>query len=73
MSYRGEQKNKNKIYVYEAIAIWNSEKHRSEQKRIYIGTKDPITRKFYPNKKYFELYGDEGAPEDADAIPKKSI
>lgn len=58
MSFRGEQKVKGKIYVYEATAIWNAEKQRSEQKRIYIGTKDSETGKFIPNKKYYELYGE---------------
>ena len=65
MSFRGEQKVKGKIYVYEATAVWNAQKQRSEQKRIYIGTKDPETGKttylrydaeekaFYDNGGYF--------------------
>ena len=52
MSYRGEQKIKGKTYVYEAVAVWNPEKKRSEQKRIYIGTRDPETGDFIPNRKY---------------------
>lgn len=52
MAYRGEQKIKGKIYVYEAVAKWNPKKKRSEQKRIYIGTKDPDTGELIPNKNY---------------------
>ena len=56
MAYRGEQVIGGKTYVYEAEAIWNSEKKRSEQKRVYIGTKNE-NDEFIPNKKYHELYG----------------
>lgn len=69
MSYRGEQKVKGKIYIYEATAIWNPEKKRSEQKRIYIGTKDPETGKLIPNKKYYELYGNETAGTETEQLP----
>lgn len=61
MGYRGEQKIKGKIYVYDAVAIWDPEKQRSKQKRTYIGTKNPDTGEFIPNSKYYELYG--GTPE----------
>ena len=56
MAYRGEQVINGNIYVYEAEAIWNPEKKRSEQKRVYIGTKNE-NGEFIPNKKYHELYG----------------
>lgn len=69
MSFRGEQKVKGKIYVYEATAIWNAQKQRSEQKRIYIGTKDPETGKFIPNKKYYQLHGDETPEQKNDTLP----
>ena len=69
MSFRGEQKVKGKIYVYEATAIWNAQKQRSEQKRIYIGTKDPETGKFIPNKKYYQLHGDETPEQKNDTFP----
>lgn len=59
MSYKGEQAVGNKIYVYEATAIWNPDKKRSEQKRIYIGKKDSKTGEFIPNEKYYELHPDE--------------
>ena len=61
MSFRGEQVIKGTTYVFEAIAQWDAEKQQSRQKRIYIGKKDPVTGAFLPNKKYYELYG-----EDAD-------
>lgn len=55
MSYRGEQKIKDKIYVYEAVAVWNPDKKRSEQRRVYIGRRDPETGAFIPNRKYEEI------------------
>lgn len=61
MGFRGEQIIKGTTYVFEAVAQWDSEKQQSRQKRIYIGKKDPVTGAFLPNKKYYELYG-----EDAD-------
>lgn len=61
MSFRGEQVIKGTTYVFEAIAQWDADKQQSRQKRIYIGKKDPVTGAFLPNKKYYELYG-----EDAD-------
>lgn len=66
MSYRGEQKIKDKIYIYEAVAIWNPEKKRSEQKRIYIGRKDPDTGAFIPNKKYAAIEAAKQAGQSAD-------
>lgn len=63
MSFRGEQKIKGTIYVFEAIAQWDSQKQQSRQKRVYIGKKDPVTGAFIPNRKYYELYG-EDAPSD---------
>ena len=59
MSHRGEQKIKGTIYVYEATAIWNKEKQRSEAKRVYIGKRDAVTGEFQPNQKYYELYPPE--------------
>jgi transposase len=72
MSFQGEQKVKGKIYVYEATAIWNAKKQRSEQKRIYIGTKDAQTGKFVPNKKYYELHGGEPSDKSTDK-PQKPL
>ena len=76
MSFRGEQLNKNNgvTYIYEARSIWNPNKQRSEQKRIYIGKKDPETGELIPNKTYHKLYGDEAtnddsAPDEAHAKP----
>ena len=55
MGFRGEQTGKNGVvYIYDATSVWNAAKQRSEQKRIYIGKKDPETGKLIPNKKYFE-------------------
>jgi len=62
MSFRGEQIIKGTTYVFEAIAQWDADKQQSRQKRIYIGKRDPVTGAFLPNKKFYELYG-----EDADA------
>ena len=59
MSFRGEQVIKGTTYVFEAIAQWDAEKQQSRQKRIYIGKKDPVTGAFLPNKKYYELYGED--------------
>ena len=56
MAFRGEQVIGKNTYVYEAVAIWNPEKKRSEQKRVYIGTKNK-NGDFIPNRKYHELYG----------------
>jgi transposase len=56
MAFRGEQVIGGNIYVYEAVAVWNPEKKRSEQKRVYIGSKNK-NGDFIPNKKYHELYG----------------
>ena len=72
MSFRGEQFNKSNgvTYIYEATSVWNAAKQRSEQKRIYIGKKDPVTGNLIPNKKYFELHGKDSsageAPQDVD-------
>ena len=43
MSYRIEQKNGNKIYVYEATNHWDPQKKRAQQTRVYLGVKDPRT------------------------------
>lgn len=43
MSYRIEQKNGDKVYVYEATNHWDSKKKRSQQTRVYLGVKDPKT------------------------------
>jgi len=43
MSYRIEQKNGNRIYVYEATNHWDPVKKRAQQKRVYLGVKDPKT------------------------------
>ena len=67
MSFRGEQVIKGTTYVFEAIAQWDSEKHQSRQKRIYIGKKDPVTGAFLPNKKYYELYGEDTGTTDFQA------
>ena len=64
MSFRGEQVIKGTTYVFEAIAQWDAEKHQSRQKRIYIGKKDPVTGAFLPNKKYYELYGEDAGAAD---------
>ena len=66
MSFRGEQLNKNNgvTYIYEARSIWNPKKQRSEQKRVYIGKKDPETGELIPNKTYYKLYGDESANDE---------
>ena len=66
MSYRGEQKIKDKIYVYEAVAVWNPDKKRSEQRRVYIGRKDPDTGAFLPNRKYEEIEAAKKAGISAD-------
>ena len=63
MSFRGEQKIKGTVYVFEAVAQWDPQKQQSRQKRIYIGKKDPVTGAFIPNRKYYEIYG-EDAPSD---------
>ena len=69
MSYRGEQKIKGKIYVYEAIAYWDKTKKHSIQKRIYIGTKDEVSGEFIPNKKYYELYGNQPGQDTKPSLP----
>lgn len=71
MSYRGEQKSKDgsTIYVYEAKSYWNSNKKRSEQKRVYIGTKDPVTGEFKPNEKYYIIHPEEAADNKNISIP----
>ena len=43
MSYQIEQKNGDKVYVYEATYHWDSEKKRSQQTCVYLGVKDPKT------------------------------
>lgn len=63
MGFRGEQKIKGTVYVFEAVAQWDSQKQQSRQKRVYIGKKDPVTGAFIPNRKYYELYGND-APSD---------
>ena len=75
MSFRGEQLNKNNsvTFIYEARSIWNSNKQRSEQKRFYIGKKDPETGELIPNKIYYKLYGDEPTNDEHkqdEAAPK---
>lgn len=72
MSFRGEQFNKSNgiTYIYEATSVWNPSKQRSEQKRIYIGKKDPVTGELIPNKKYFELYGEDGKAKRVEELPK---
>lgn len=71
MSYRGEQKNADGsiIYVYEAKSYWNSAKKRSEQKRVYIGTKDPVTGEFKPNEKYYIIHPEAVADNKNMEIP----
>ena len=75
MSFCGEQLNKNNgvTYIYEARSIWNPKKQHSEQKRIYIGKKDPETGELIPNKTYYKLYGDEEINDDQtpDKAPAK--
>lgn len=70
MGFRGEQLGKNGvIYIFDATSVWNAAKQRSEQKRIYIGKKDPETGKLIPNKKYFELYHADGTPKAKEELP----
>lgn len=64
MSFRGEQTIKGTTYVFEAVAQWDTEKQQSRQKRIYIGKKDSVTGEFLPNKKYYELYGEDARLEN---------
>lgn len=45
MSYRLEQKVKGVVYVYEAESFWDSEKQRSQQRRVLLGKRDPATGK----------------------------
>ena len=73
MSFRGEQLNKSSgvTYIYEARSIWNPKKQRSEQKRVYIGKKDPETGDLIPNKTYYKLYGDESVSEASDVKSSK--
>ena len=71
MAFRGEQVISGNIYVYEAIAVWNPEKKRSEQKRVYIGTKNE-KGDFIPNRKYYELYGYD-TNDKQPAIPLKVL
>ena len=53
MGFRGEQIGKNGVvYIFDATSVWNAAKQRSEQRRIYIGKKDPETGKLIPNKKF---------------------
>lgn len=59
MSFRGEQNIKGTTYVFEAVSYWDAEKAQSRQKRIYIGKKDPVSGTFIPNRKYYELYGNQ--------------
>lgn len=70
MGFRGEQIGKNGVvYIFDATSVWNAAKQRSEQKRIYIGKKDPETGKLIPNKKYFELYHEDGTPKAEEELP----
>ena len=70
MGFRGEQLGKNGvIYIFDATSVWNAAKQRSEQKRIYIGKKDPETGKLIPNKKYYELYHADGTPKAKEELP----
>lgn len=75
MSFRGEQVNKSNgvTYIYEARSVWNPKKQRSEQKRIYIGKKDPETGELIPNKTYYRIYGSDAHMANAktrDDTPK---
>ena len=73
MSYRGEQIINGTIYVYESEAIWGSVKKRSEQKRTYIGKRDPKTGEFILNKRYYELYNETTPQENANPSAVKSV
>ena len=73
MGYRGEQVIKGKIYVYDAVAIWDPVKKHSKQKRTYIGTRDSVTGEFVPNKKYYELYGNPPTVEEQFPSAIKSV
>ena len=70
MGFRGEQIGKNGVvYIFDATSVWNAAKQRSEQRRIYIGKKDPETGKLIPNKKFFELYHEDGTPKAEALLP----
>lgn len=70
MGFRGEQVGKNgTTYIFDATSVWNAAKQRSEQKRIYIGKKDPVTGKLIPNRKYHELYNEDGTPKPKEELP----
>lgn len=69
MSYRGEQPIKGTIYIYEATATWNPKKKRSEQKRTYIGKKDPVTGALIPNERYKNAHPDEFPMDKPATIP----
>ena len=70
MGFRGEQIGKNGVtYIFDATSVWNAAKQRSEQKRIYIGKKDPVTGELIPNKKYYELYHEDGTPKSEGELP----
>ena len=70
MGFRGEQiGNNGVVYIFDATSVWNASKQRSEQKRIYIGKKDPETGELIPNKKYFELYHEDGTPKSEEELP----
>lgn len=75
MSFRGEQLNKSNgvTYIYEARSVWNPAKQRSEQKRVYIGKKDPDTGELIPNKTYYELYGDNTSDGVEPSLPSKPV
>lgn len=73
MGFRGEQKIKGTVYVFEAIAQWDPQKQQSRQKRIYIGKKDPVTGAFIPNRKYYELYGGDTPPDIRTCSVMKSV
>ncbi len=59
MSFRGEQFDKSNgiTYIYEATSVWNAAKQRFEQKRIYIGKKDPVIGNLIPDKGFYSIKG----------------
>ncbi len=50
MSFKVEQKIKDKTYVYEVTSYWDRDKKQSRQKRVLLGKKDPVTAKIIPSK-----------------------
>lgn len=68
MAYQGKQKINGKTYVYQAIAVWDKDKKRSKQKRIYIGREDD-NGNFIPNKRYHELNASPDSVSLAPSLP----